>query len=446
MSHQEVGGGGLGCSEGWAGSVLPWVRGQLEGSARCGRKGSHLSQRTLLATHSHTHTCPRGHTKALWKHSNRSTHSCTRRDNQSPTDTKTHTRDIHQRIHMPFTLKYIHTHAHIQTYSRTLLHTTSTDRRANAQAHALGPPGALTQTPKGTHSDTIILTPAHPGPLPQAQWQLQRRAHHSHILAHQRVHLSQRHAPIVYLLLYTLEHSDILTDTHRLVPSGRLTRSLPHPPLQPFPQSAANWAQPSLPTHFPPSSGASGASLRNWGRGRGGARPADVATRSPAPGLHPGQERLNGAGIPSADPIRSLPWFSDAESEALRGGSDGEQDLNPGLQCQEPSREGMLVLGTGTRKTGLQAFLLPALAGCLWILPLLGVPSLPSWHSRPLVLRRCLSPQLVPRSKPETCPREARTESHCFLSNRSPRCSSNLDRRPPVQGGSPALLLPSYVT
>lgn len=129
---------------------------------------------------------------------------------QSPTGTKTHTRDIHQRIHMPFTLKYIHTHAHIQTYSRTLLHTTSTDRRANAQAHALGPPGALTQTPKGTHSDTIILTPAHPGPLPEAQWQPQRRAHHSHILAHQRVHLSQRHAPIVYLLLYTLEHSNII--------------------------------------------------------------------------------------------------------------------------------------------------------------------------------------------------------------------------------------------
>lgn len=154
MSHQEVGGGGLGCSEGWAGSVLPWVRGQLEGSARCGRKGSHLSQRTLLATHSHTHTCPRGHTKALWKHKQVDTLVYIQGHPQSPTDTKTHTRDIHQRIHMPFTLKCksistsisTHTHTHSDIFTHTPAHNIHRQKGKRT--------GARTWTPRCTHTDT----------------------------------------------------------------------------------------------------------------------------------------------------------------------------------------------------------------------------------------------------------------------------------------------------
>lgn len=59
--------------------------------------------------------------------------------------------------------------------------------------------------------------------------------------------------------------------------------------------------------------------------------------------------------------------------------------MGRGCSCWEP----------GTWKTELQAFLVPALAGCLSDLPVLSVPGLPSRHSHPLARRHH-------KAKPET--------------------------------------------
>lgn len=88
-----------------------------------------------------THTCLGGPTKALWKYTQTRLH--TQGLSQLPTDTKTHSETFTDSSTCIFTLKYIHTRAHIQTCSHTLLYTTYTQK-------------------KGKHKDTHTCTLKYP--------------------------------------------------------------------------------------------------------------------------------------------------------------------------------------------------------------------------------------------------------------------------------------------
>lgn len=182
---------------------------------------------------------------------------------------------------------------------------------------------------KGTHLYTQVHSQRHKKECTQAQgysgtlrgiraWGHTKTPSVTHILAH----LSTFTVKATHVYIHscrTLERSQMFSQvstvrhTHRVSPARRCSH---HHPLQP---SRLN----SLSTHFPPSSGASGASLRSWGRGWGGVCPADVATPLtcgwPPHPLH--GERLKGAGIPwrykPPPPNPGLcPCFSDAKSEA----------------------------------------------------------------------------------------------------------------------------------
>ena len=262
--------------------------------------------RRLLATQLHKPLSTWSHQCTLETHSETFTPSCMLRTfTESLPDTRTHSETF---THSP-TRKYIHTFRHLHTSScRQHPHV-----QGQTQRHTLAHSNAFTETQK-EHTQAQGYSGTLRG--------IRARGHTktpsvTHILAHLSTFSQSKPHTCMHTPggLWNIHGCSVRYSTarysHTVSPAHRCSH---HHPLQPTGLNA-------LSTHFPPSSGASGASLRSWGRGWGGVCPADVATLLTCGWPHPLHgERLKGAGIPRrykpTPPNPGLcPCFSDAKSE-----------------------------------------------------------------------------------------------------------------------------------
>lgn len=124
-------------------------------------------------TQSHTHLSTWSHKGTLETLKQVHTLLYTQGHPQSPTDTKTHTRDIHQRIHMPFTLKCKSISTSISTHTHTFRHIHARSCTQHPQTEG--------QTHRRTHLDPQVHSHRHRKGHTQTQsYSLLHTQGHSH--------------------------------------------------------------------------------------------------------------------------------------------------------------------------------------------------------------------------------------------------------------------------
>lgn len=182
-----------------------------------------------------------------------------------------------------------------------LLYTTSTQAKGQTQRHTLVHSNTFPQTPTATQPYSVLHTQ-------DICTDTEAHKTYSDIFTHSYTQACTLEYIFKVEGMYLVcSHSCMLWNTHSSLVRYIHTVSLNHPLGI---QLSGQLSQFFLPTHFPPSSGASGTSLQNWGGdGAGFALLMWQLTH-----LHHGHtlpwERLKGAGITSADlTTRSLLLF-----------------------------------------------------------------------------------------------------------------------------------------
>lgn len=232
----------------------------------------------------HTHTCLGGLTKALWKYTDTVTHSGTFTVTHRHKDTLG---DIHRLIHMHFyTQVYPHKGTHSDLFTHAPVYNVHTEK-GQTQRHTYLYTQVPTQIPKGTHSDTVTLTPAQPGPFTQTQRHTKTDSKTLAYLSTQagtrEYILTKAHTYFVHTPVSS-EHSQT-SSRHTGATAVRYSSTVSLNPCSHAPPPVARLSPSSPPTsHCTPGPlGPPSGAGRDWGR----AGPADVASRVTCRRLHP---------------------------------------------------------------------------------------------------------------------------------------------------------------